>query len=242
MIAGNLRKNIRAVSFDCYGTLIDWDSGVTAFYDAWTGDRTTAPQASDFLAAFARAQRQHQQASPHKSYRQVLADGFADASGELGIAFSDADVASFASSAGTWPPFPDTIAALRALKDMGLHLAVISNVDDASFAETHTRLENLIDTVVTAEMAGAYKPDLAMFDALFAALGAKGIARGELLHSAQSRYHDIAPAAELGLDAVWIDRRHGRTGSGITVASDAEPIARYESLAEFVADLASAGC
>lgn len=219
-----------AISFDCYGTLIDWDTGVAEFISA------CGSSLEDGLAitAFAQAQYRHQRAQPHKHYRDVLHDAFADMAAQFSIKADPAVVENFACSVGTWPPFPDTLPALRALKARKFHLAVLSNIDNTSFAATHKHLEHRIDTTVTAETVRAYKPDIAMFDALFAALEAKNVARERLLHVAQSRFHDVAPANALGLDVVWIDRGSGRAGAGITVASDARSMARFESLSDFV--------
>ena len=113
-------------------------------------------------------------------------------------------------------------------------------MDEVSFAETSGRLGGLIDTDVTAESIGAYKPDPRMFEALFARLAAQGIDRRRILHVAQGRFHDVAPGRAAGLDVVWVDRRAGRPGRGITVESDAEPTLRVTGLAELT-DLLEAG-
>lgn len=223
-----------AISFDCYGTLIDWDTGAAQQFQNRLSRTGTADCDADLLHIFAKHQYAQQCLRPFKPYREVLADAFLETARTVGKRTDKGEADRFAASIGRWRPFADTVESLQELKALGLHLAVVSNVDNASFAETHTHLGNLIDTVVTAEMVGTYKPDTAMFDALFSALDAKGIRRDALLHVAQSRFHDVAPGNALGLDVVWIDRRHGRTGSGITIASDAQPAARFESLADFV--------
>ena len=228
------RTRYSAVTFDCYGTLIDWDTGVGAYFRDWTARTGIQAGEKDILQAFAQSQYAHQCARPFKPYRRVLADAFADVTGQFGNRSDKSDAEAFAGTVGDWPAFGDTVASLRALKSAGLHLAVLSNVDNASFVATHARLDHLVDTVVTAEMVGAYKPELTMFEALFAALAEKGISRKRLLHVAQSRFHDVAPANALGLDVVWIDRRRG-SGGGIAMASDAEPMAHFDSLAAFVA-------
>lgn len=229
-----LGKRYDAVSFDCYGTLIDWDAGASAFFQDWSASRNVPFDGNTGLSKFAQAQYRHQQSRPFKGYRQVLADAFADMAIELGISVDRADLDAFAASVGTWPAFNDTVASLRSLKAHGCHLAVLSNVDTASFEQTHLWLEHQIDTIVTAEMAGAYKPDLRMFETLLSALNGQGISPQQILHVAQSRFHDVAPANEIGLDVVWIDRRHGQPGSGITIASPAEPMARFNNLADCV--------
>ena len=229
-----LGKHYGAVSFDCYGTLIDWDAGAGAFFQDWAVSRNVPFDRSTVLSAFARAQYRHQQSRPFKGYRQVLADAFADMAAELGVSADRGDLDAFAASVGTWPAFNDTVESMRILKTRGCHLAVLSNVDTASFEPTHLRLESQIDTVVTADAAGAYKPDLQMFETLLSALNGQGISSAQILHVAQSRFHDVAPANEIGLDVVWIDRRHGLPGSGITIASHAKPLTRFNNLADFV--------
>lgn len=222
-----------AVTFDCYGTLIDWDTGVSNFFGPWAVRNGVAASCVDLVADFAKAQRANQQKTPFLNYRDVIREAFRDTAEMAGAEPTEADLDAFAASVGSWPAFPDTIDALRSLKSAGLHLGVLSNVDNASFEETLRRLGNLVDTVVTAETVQTYKPDLTMFESLFAALGKAGIDRTRVLHVAQSRFHDVAPGLEIGLDVVWIDRRHGRPGQGVTVESDAQPRWRYENLAGF---------
>ena len=224
-----------AISFDCYGTLIDWDTGAAEQFQDWLNRIGSAESGTGLLQVFAKQQYAQQCVRPFKPYREVLAEAFLETARIIGKRSDNSEANRFAASVGRWRPFADTVESLQELKALGIHLAIVSNVDNASFAETHAHLGTLIDTVVTAEMVGTYKPDTAMFAALFSALEAKGLRRDALLHVAQSRFHDVAPANALGLDVVWIDRRQGRAGSGITIASDARPAARFESLSEFVA-------
>lgn len=224
----------RAVTFDCYGTLIDWDTGITNVLGPWAVANGVETDVAELLGLFADCQYRYQRVRPAKRYRAVVGDAFADAAARLGVRLAPADRRKLAASVGKWPAFPDTIDGLRALKRRGMRLGVVSNVDNASFAGTRKLLGDLIDVVVTAEDVGAYKPDEEMFEALFEAFAADGIGKGEILHAAQSRFHDIAPARELGLNAVWVDRRAGRAGRGVTMPSDAEPMARVESLGGLV--------
>lgn len=224
-----------AVTFDCYGTLIDWDTGVANFLGPWAVKTGFPGTVSDLLGKFGEYQRKNQGIKPFKNYRIVIRDALASAVTELGGAISDDDLDAFASSVETWPAFPDTVDGLRHLKASGLHIGVLSNVDSLSFEASHVRLGGLVDTIVTAEMVEAYKPDLEMFHTLFAALKAKGIRQDRILHLAQSRFHDVAPGNEIGLDVIWIDRRFGRPGHGVTIESDAEPKLRFSNLAEFCA-------
>lgn len=225
----------RAVTFDCYGTLIDWDRGLGEQLAPRFRAAGVTLDTPELLGRFADAQYRQQRLRPAKEYRQVVADAIAELATGLGVELSALDRATVVDSIGRWPPFADTLDALRALKARGLVLGVVSNVDAISFARTHRLLDDLLDVVVTADAVGAYKPDREMFEALLAACAERGIERGAILHAAQSRFHDIAPAAALGLDAVWVDRRAGRPGRGVTLPSDVEATVRVESLAALVA-------
>lgn len=219
-----------AITFDCYGTLIDWDTGIANAFGPWAVKTGFPGSVADLVERFAHHQRERQIVRPALDYRDVIFQAFEGAAGDLGRFVSDEDLAAFSRSVGAWPCFPDTLDALRTLKAGGFHLGVVSNVDNASFEDTHKRLGGMIDTVVTAETVGACKPDPKMFEALFSALAARGIARKRILHIAQSRFHDVAPGNELGLDVVWIDGRHGRPGKGVSIPSDARPLTRFDSL------------
>jgi 2-haloacid dehalogenase len=143
-------------------------------------------------------------------------DGFGES---LGFESSAAERAAFAGSVGAWPPFPDTVPSLRAMAER-YRLAVVSNVDDDLFAGSAARLGVRFDEVVTAEQVGSYKPSPAHFHEVLERLG---VPRERVLHVAQSLYHDIAPAGELGIRSVWVNRRAGQEGSGATAPSEARP-------------------
>ena len=222
-----------AVTFDCYGTLIDWDTGVANALGPWVVRSGLQGTVAALIEGFARRQQERQRRRPIEPYTSLIANAFDEAARDLGGAPCERDRSAFGNSVGSWPAFPDTVDALRRLRACGLHLGVLSNVDRASFAATQERLGGLFDTVVTAEDVGAYKPDPRMFEALFEALGAKGVARDRVLHVAQSRFHDVAPGRALDLDVVWIDRRSGRPGRGVMIPSNAEPSHRFTSLEAF---------
>lgn len=227
--------NYDAVTFDCYGTLIDWDTGVSNFLGPWAINSGFKHPISMLVEKFAERQFRNQRARPFKNYPAVLQDALRQAITSLGATASDDFLDQFAASVGTWPAFADTVDALRVLKSNGLHLGIVSNVDNASFVGSHERLGGVIDTVVTAEMTKAYKPDLNMFEALFSALEDKGIRRDRILHVAQSQFHDVAPGNKVGLDVVWINRRHGKPGKGVTIFDDAEPMMQFHNLEEMCA-------
>ena len=231
-------RTFRAITFDCYGTLIDWDGGVAAALGPWAAGAGLGVPMADFLGAFADAQCRNEAMRPFRSYRNVLHDAFIEAADAHGVRPSAADARAFAASVGAWPAFPDTVAALARLKADHL-LGVVSNVDDASFAETHGLLGGLIDEVVSADMVRSYKPGVAHFETMLRRLEARGIGRADILHIAQSRFHDIAPARRLGIACLLVDRRAGAPGRGINIPSDAESDYRVTGMAE-AADLVQA--
>jgi 2-haloacid dehalogenase len=229
----------KALSFDCYGTLIDWESGILAALAPWQARAGAEPEA--LLAAFARHETAIEAAQPDLLYPQVLGKVMGGLGKEFDAEVSDDEARAFGASVGDWPAFSDTAAALASLKQH-FQLVILSNVDRASFARSNTQLQIEFDLICTAEDVGSYKPARANFDYLLARLEERGIAPGELLHVAQSLFHDHAPALSMGLQTAWIDRRAGKTGGGATLAGDPElrVSSRYASMAE-LASAFSAG-
>ena len=206
------------LTFDCYGTLIDWESGILAALRPLLLRHGVAIDDEETLGLFASVESSVE-ADRYRPYREILAevvDGFGR---ELNFAPSDSDRESLAESVIDWPPFADTVQALETLKGR-YRLAVISNIDDDLFAHSERKLGVEFDEVVTAQQVGSYKPSLENFSVAFRRLG-----RGPdgILHIAQSLYHDIAPARLLGLSCVWVNRRAGKTGPGATAPATAEP-------------------
>lgn len=225
------------LSFDCYGTLVDWETGLLAALAPLlaAAPRPVEPEAA--LETFARAEAEVEQHHPTLRYRDVLAAVHRRLAEEWGAATNASLDAAFGRSAGEWPVFPDTRAALQALKAR-FKLAVLSNVDRENFARTAPRLGVSFDAVYTAEDIGSYKPDRRNFDYLVERVRRDFDAGPErLLHVAQSLYHDHAPAKALGLNTCWIDRRAGKPGFGATKAPEAPvtPDFRFPSLAAFAA-------
>ena len=221
------------LTFDCYGTLIDWEAGLLAALRA-------ALPALDGIEddALLEAYAGHEAAAerpPYRSYRDVLAAGVRGVAADNGVEVADGAVAAFSESVRDWPAFPDSAEALRRLRER-FRLGVITNCDTDLFAASNERLGVTFDWVVTAEMARSYKPALVGFELAFATIP---VPRERILHVAQSLFHDHVPARRLGLASVWIDRRHDRPGSGATPPADASPDATYPSM-EALADAVSA--
>jgi 2-haloacid dehalogenase len=222
------------LSFDCYGTLIDWETGlwsalqaVLAHHDVAIGREAALELHGELETAT--------ESGPYRSYRAVLAtvlDGFGQ---RLGFAPTAEERERFAASVGGWPAFPDTVAALRALQRR-YRLAILSNVDDDLFAATARRLRVPFDWVITAQQLGSYKPAARNFEL---AIERIGVGKERQLHVAQSLFHDIAPARALGLATVWVNRRRGLAGPGATPPAAAVPDLEVPDLATLAARAAT---
>lgn len=214
--------NYKSLSFDCYGTLIDWENGILDFirpllesYDVHVIDEW-------ILEFFAEHEPVIQ--AQGGSYRSVLSKILAALGTRLAFSPDANSLAAFADSMEQWQPFPDSVDALVSLRK-NFELVALSNIDDDLFAASAKQLNNPFCHIITAEQVGAYKPDRQMFDALLKR------AKGPILHVAQSRYHDILPATQLGLDTVWINRPN----LGAAKVVDANPTWTFDSMAEFAA-------
>jgi 2-haloalkanoic acid dehalogenase type II len=208
-----------ALTFDCYGTLIDWEAGILAALRPWTAAHRVEVDDEELLAAFGRAESRRQAAQPTAPYPEILAGVLGDLATEHGATASREEAAAFAGSVGDWPAFPDSAEALAYLK-RHYRLVIVSNVDRASFRHSNAKLGVTFDAVVTADDAGAYKPAPNHFQLALAQLADMGVAGHQVLHVAQSLYHDHVPAKRLGLKTMWINRRADRAkGSGATPAA-----------------------
>ena len=216
-----------AITFDCYGTRIDWEAGIVAGLRPALAARDIHPLDDDLLEAFAGIESAAE-AGPYLRYREILGLALRGIAGRYGFAPDDAEVAAFADSVGAWPAFADSGAALAQLHER-FRLGVITNCDDDLFERSAIRLGTTFDWVVTAQSVGSYKPDPRNFEIAFERIG---LPRERILHVAQSLFHDHVPAKRLGLTTVWIDRRAGRPG-GATPPADAAPDATFPDMASF---------
>jgi 2-haloacid dehalogenase len=219
-----------ALTFDCYGTLIDWETGLAEAFRPVLRAHGVEAGDEDVIARYARHEAAAE-AGPYLRYRDVLAAGLLGVAGELGVQPTAVEVEAFSRSVADWPAFPDSAAALARLADR-FRLGVITNCDDDLFAASNRRLGVAFDWIVTAEQVGSYKPDERNFHVAFERLG---LPRERILHVAQSLYHDHVTAKRLGLTTVWIDRRGGRAGSGASPDAEAAPDATFPDMASFAA-------
>ena len=218
--------DFKALSFDCYGTLIDWETGLWAslqpLVETSRVDRETA------LATFGLLEPEQEHETPTLPYRDILARVHAKLATRWNLKSSDAMDKAFGLSVGNWPPFPDTVEALAYLK-RHYKLVILSNVDRQNFAATNRLLRVEFDAICTAEDIGSYKPDPRNFSYLLDKLRSLGHGKDELLHTAQSLFHDHAPAERIGLARCWINRRGDKgKGSGATKTVDHMPTLNFE--------------
>jgi 2-haloacid dehalogenase len=222
-------ESFEILSFDCYGTLIDWETGIlTALAPVLARHERRVPDEA-LLEAFAGLERDAE-SGPYRPYSVILRDVVDGLGRRFGFDPDDRERGLLAASLPKWPPFADTRDALRALRTR-YRLAVISNIDDDLFAGTARALGVQFDWVFTAAQVGSYKPSLENFRR---ALGRFGVPGSRVLHVAQSLFHDIAPAKSLGLSTVWVNRRRGKPGGGATPPATARPDAAVPDLHSLV--------
>ncbi len=222
------------LTFDCYGTLIDWEAGILAGLRAILDPHSIRPGDDELLERYAGAEAAIE-AGAYAPYREVLAHAADPVCRELGVPATAGELAAFGGSVVDWPAFPDSVDALERLHRR-FALAVITNCDDDLFAASSRRLGVRFDHVITAQQVGSYKPSHRNFEVAFERIG---VPRARILHVAQSLFHDHVPAKELGMTTAWIDRRHGRAGGGATPPAQARPDIMTPSMAAF-SDLALA--
>ena len=223
-----------ALTFDCYGTLIDWEAGIGRGLQAVVAAHGVIADTDDLLERYARHEAVLE-AGPYLRYRDVLATGLTRVCAEFGVEPSPDEARTFGASVGEWPAFADSADALRRLAGR-YRLGVITNCDDDLFAASNPRLGVTFDWVITAQQAGGYKPDRRNFELAFERIG---LPADRILHVAQSLFHDHVPAKAMGLSTAWIDRRHDRPGFGATPPAVATPDVSCPDMASF-ADLALA--
>lgn len=218
----------KALSFDCYGTLIDWEAGIAAVLSPWASEQGLDLSDEDLLLAYSDNEAAVEREIPTALYSEVLATAFRRTGEGLGRPVSEDWAHRLGSSVPDWPAFPDSAEALARLA-MRYQLIILSNVHRDGFAGSNKHLHGDFAAVITAQDVGAYKPAENHFRALDTTLPELGVDPSELLHVAQSLFHDHVPAKREGLPSVWINRRHDRPGWGATP----EPSQEWTYLLEF---------
>jgi 2-haloalkanoic acid dehalogenase type II len=227
--------DFKILTFDCYGTLIDWEAGILAALRPLLGKLGGKIDDGKALEVFAKHESAIEAAEPALNYRKLLAKTYRALAAAWGASIADADAERFGNSVPDWPAFADSAASLAYLKQH-YKLVILSNIDRASFAESNKKLGVAFDAICTAEDVGSYKPDRRNFEFMLRTVKEKlDGSPGDILHTAQSLFHDHQTAKAMGLATNWIDRRAGKTGGGAT-----KPIEglttdfRFTSMAAFV--------
>jgi 2-haloalkanoic acid dehalogenase type II len=209
------------ITFDCYGTLIDWERGI---HDAFAALAQEAGVVLDAMAALAayHAVEPAVQSESYRPYREVLAEAARRAAAKQGWAMDDTTAQAFAARLPAWPPFPDTDAALLRMAEAGYRLGILSNVDDQLLHGTLRHFSAPIELIVTAQQVGSYKPAHGHF-----LRAREQIGDLRWLHAAQSHFHDVVPAGALGVPVVWVNRKRELLPPG-----GPAPLAEVATLAE----------
>jgi 2-haloalkanoic acid dehalogenase type II len=195
------------ITFDCYGTLIDWESGIVGAFQSEAAIDGVKLDRDQIIAAYA-SEEPRVQSMPYRSYREVLHETARRVAATLGWRLAFERAGFLAASLSAWKPFPDTNPALERLARR-FQLGILSNIDDDLLAATRRHFSAGFDLIVTAQQMKSYKPGLAHFEEAMARAGKR-----RLLHAAQSYFHDVIPASKLGIPVVWINRKDTRADKG----------------------------
>lgn len=223
-------ENFTHLTFDCYGTLIDWETGILHAVKAVLAQRGVVATNAQILELYAQYEAA-EEAGAYQPYRAVLRKVMAHMATALGFAPTEADLASLPDSVGHWPAFSDTVAALQQLQTR-YKLVIISNIDDALFAESNKLLQVTFDDIITAQQVGSYKPARQNFQF---ALKRLGVPQSQVLHVAQSLYHDHVPAKELGFTTVWVNRKSILPNTGVSLPVAVTPDLEVPDMQSLVA-------
>lgn len=206
------------LTFDCYGTLIDWETGILdalrpifVAHGVDLNSERTLELYGDLESAAERG--------PYREYKTILQTVLEGLGTRLGFIPTPQELDQFSVSVKEWPAFADTAIALQALRKK-YRLAIVSNIDDDLFAHSAQKIGVPFNWIITAQQVGSYKPALDNFRFAFDRIG---VPQNRILHVAQSLFHDIAPANTLGLSSVWVNRRHAKEGPGATPTAHARP-------------------
>ena len=228
-------SQFEVLSFDCYGTLIDWETGMIDALKLLAGRAKRNLTRNQILEAHARHESSQQRQTPTMRYRDLLSIVYKRLAEEWSVATTHEECVEYGRSIGDWPAFSDSVAALQYLKKR-FKLVILSNVDNESFAHSNKRLAVAFDAVYTAEDVGAYKPNIGNFEYMLEKLATIGVGADKILHTAESLFHDHGPANDLRLKSCWIYRRHADEGFGATMNPGKAPKVDYKfnSMADLV--------
>jgi putative hydrolase of the HAD superfamily len=228
-------SDFKALAFDVYGTLIDWESGMVEGLKPLTSRVTDELSRDDILEAHARHESSQQAYTPAKRYQDLLPIVYRRLAEEWGVSVSWDECLAYGQSVKNWPAFADSAGALQYLKKH-FKLVVLSNIDNDSFLHSNAKLQVEFDAIYTAEDVGSYKPASRNFDYMLDKLESIGVKKEQVLHTAESMFHDHKPANDFGLANCHIYRRHADKGFGATMTPEKLPSYdfRFNSMADLV--------
>jgi 2-haloacid dehalogenase len=229
-------SDFKVMTFDCYGTLIDWESGIFSALSPLVAKAKGRRTRDEVLEAFARHESAQEEETPAMPYSQLLSIVYGRLAKEWQVAVTQEESNIFGASVPDWPEFADSVEALQYLKKH-YKLVILSNVDRISFRSSNARLKVAFDAIYTAQDVGSYKPSLRNFEYMIRRLKEDfELQKADVLHTAQSLFHDHAPAKQFDLASAWIDRRHTASGWGATMPPPGTPKFdyRFESMAALV--------
>jgi len=228
-------SDFNTLTFDVVGTLIDFEAGILNWFRPTLCRHGVTKTDDEILTAFAGFEDRHQQAEPERPFTQMLPLIYRDMAAAWDLQARDDDAQAFKDSIRFWPPFPDTVDALKELSTK-YRLVAVTNADTWALKYMSATMAAPFDEQVTCDEVGANKPSPLVFEYTFKKLAPLGVRKPDVLHTAQSQYHDIVPATELGIATMWIERRHGKESYGATPKPEkvATPTFHATSMADFV--------
>ncbi|HYL81049.1 MAG TPA: haloacid dehalogenase type II [Candidatus Acidoferrum sp.] len=225
-------NDFEVLTFDCYGTLIDWEAGISAALGPMLATHHIKPLPDKLLELYGELETAAERGA-YREYKIVLRVVLEGLGARLGFVPTAEELQRFSTSVKDWPAFPDSAMALQALQKK-YRLAIVSNIDDDLFAFSAERLQVQFNWIITAQQAKSYKPSLNNFRLAFERIG---VPQKRILHVAQSLFHDIAPANLLGLSTVWVNRRQNKAGPGATPPAHARPDLEVPDLGTLAAQI-----
>ncbi len=203
------------LTFDVVGTLIDFETGILDWFRPTLSRYRVSKTDEEVLTAFAAVEDRYQRETPEKPFTKMLPLIYGDMASGWNIGFRDEDAESFRDSIRSWPPFPDTVEALEELGTR-YRLVAVTNADAWALEHMSANMGDPFQERITCDEVGINKPSPRVFEYVLEKLAPRGVEKRDVLHTAQSQYHDIAPATRMGLATMWIERRHGKDGFGAT--------------------------
>ena len=223
------------LTFDVIGTLIDFERGILEWFRPTLANRDMAQTDEAILTTFAACEDRYQRAAPDKPFTAMLPLIYRDMAAQWDIEARDNEAQEFQNSIQSWPAFPDTVASLQELKRR-YKLVAVTNADAWALKYMSITMDDPFDEQITCDEVGVNKPSPLVFKHVLKKLAPLGVGKKDILHTAQSQYHDIVPAMELGFSTMWIERRHGKGSFGATPRPErvAAPTFHATSMADFV--------